>query len=131
MWFLNTIIWVISGIIIFSVLLFLIYIIFSYFEMERKIYEILFFDWIKKFTIFKIWFLYFVSIFFIALFLNIIFYIISNNFIIPYLSNLITNKIWIDFILTNISTKTFFITSFIIFIILSFIYSVIFLKRKS
>ncbi len=130
MWFFNTIIWVISGAIIFSVSLFLIYIIFSYFEMERKIYEILFFDWIKKSTIFKIWFSYFASIFFIALILNLVFFYISNISIIPYLSNLITERIWIEFILHNISLKSFFLTSFIIFLSLTFIYSSIFFRRK-
>ena len=130
MWFLNYIIWIISGIIIFSTILFLIYIIFSYFEIEKNIYNILFFDWIKKITIYKIGFSYFLSIFFIAFLLNIIFYLISSFYIIPYLSNLITEKIWIDFILVNISLKTFGIIAFSIFILLFFVYSIIFFRRK-
>ncbi len=131
MWFFNKIIWIISAIIILIIIIFLIYIIFSYFEIERKIYNILFFDWIKKFSIFKIWFLYFFFIFFLGFILNIIFYYISNFYIIPYLSSLIITKLWIEFLLINISLKNFFIISFSVFIIMSFIYSMIFFRRKN
>ena len=124
------IIFFISFFIILLNFLFLYYIIFSYFETEKNIFLLFFYDWISNKKIFFIWFNYFTFIFFISSFLSFIFLNILNYFIIPFLNQIIKNSFNIIYIFEKIKIEIFFLILFVIFLILSFIYSIIFFKKQ-